>query len=323
MSNRLDRDLSLGVVGLVVLLLVGGISVVHKANGARWDLDPLPAAHRPLSGLPIGAAYTIPAPHVARGFCHTCHPVAANRDVAAPLVAAPPVVVAVVPDSRVWQTGPWPQPPMAGEFRDTAQAAFAVPQGPRGGSGLLTPREQNAASKMMVEGHWLGMEVMDLTQALRRVYKIPAGVMGVIVDEITLESAESGILAGDVLTSIQGRQTRDLGEFCQATWRVGERKKANIIVHRRGMEVPLVLAARNTPSLGFAQMEGAPPIRPGALSPHRTPRQACTECHVIMMTGGQLPIDGGDIVPTPPPIQASAQAPHPYRGACNACHVLR
>jgi ferredoxin len=83
------------------------------------------------------------------------------------------------------------------------------------------------------------------------------------------------------------------------------------------------IAARNTRTLGFAQMEAAQPILPGAISPHRSRGKACTACHIIMRTGGQLPTDAGDILPNPPVIARTAEAPHRDRGQCAACHVIR
>ena len=169
----------------------------------------------------------------------------------------------------------------------------------------------------------MGMETMDLTPSLRRIYKIPVDVSGVIVDEITLESAESGLLAGDVILSIQGRPTRSLDEFYQATRAVRERGRADVVVYRMGGQRRFTLVAKNARALGVAQMEGAPPIRPGALSPHRRRSRACTDCHLIMITGGQLPVDAGDVLPSPPPISANARAVHEYRGECRSCHVIR
>ena len=326
MLHKLDGDIYLGVIALFVLLLAGGIAFMYKANSNEKARDVLPPAHKPLPALPMGAASAIIAPHEFRGSCHFCHPVA-NVPLTIPgLVRNVPTrsASASVPVPS-WFLGPrggaWAQrrPHLSA---DATQAEVQRPTTTGGATGLLTPAEQNAASKMMVEGHWLGMETMDLTPALRKIYEIPADVAGVIVDEITLESAESGLLAGDVITSIQGRRTRDLDEFLQATQAVGEQKKARVIVNRLGRERRFSLVAKNAGTLGFAQMEGAQPIQPGALSPHRDRRRACTDCHVIMTTGGQLPVDAGDILPSPPPITANAKASHEYRGVCSACHQI-
>ena len=200
---------------------------------------------------------------------------------------------------------------------DVAPAALAAP------SALLSPRDQNAAGKEFIEGHWLGLEVIPLTPELATEYQVPKGESGILVDEITLEAAESGILAGDMVQSVEGRPTPDLKAFFVATQRVQENERANVGVSRRGQTMTYFMEARNTTVLGFAQMEAAQPIRPGALSPHRTRSKACTECHIIMKTGGQLPTDAGDILPSPPPITRAAVATHGDRGPCVTCHVIR
>jgi hypothetical protein len=212
--------------------------------------------------------------------------------------------------------------PAAAQERGAMMAGAGVAMGAGVVADILSPADQNAASKALFEGHWLGMEVMDLSVALRGIYKVPVDVMGVIVDEITLESTESGILAGDVITDVNGWRTATLSEFLQATMRVSGERKADVTVFRLGANQRFILVAKNSPILGFAQMEGASPIQPGALSPHRNRREACTACHVFMTTGGQLPTDAGDILPSPPPIAANARAAHAYRGVCNACHQI-
>ncbi len=202
------------------------------------------------------------------------------------------------------------------------QVAAQTAAGAPGATALPSPREQNAAGKEFIEGHWLGLEVIPLAPELATEYRIPKGETGVLVDEITLEAAESGILAGDMVQSIDGQPTSDLRAFFLATQHVQEKARAQVGVSRRGGKMTFVIEARNTKTLGFAQMEAAQPIRPGALSPHRARGRACTACHIIMRTGGQLPTDAGDILPNPPPITRDAQAPHRYRGQCSSCHVI-
>jgi S1-C subfamily serine protease len=189
---------------------------------------------------------------------------------------------------------------------------------------LPSPREQNAAGKKFIEGHWLGLEVIPLTAELAKEYQIPKGETGVLVDEITLEAAESGILAGDMVQAIGGFPVTDLETFFTATQResVQEAKRAQVGISRRGKKMTFVMTARNTKILGFAQMEAAQPIQPGALRPHRY-IGSCTDCHILMKTGGQLATDAGDILPNPPPITKNAKAPHRYRGPCATCHTIR
>ncbi|NQT03283.1 MAG: trypsin-like peptidase domain-containing protein [Planctomycetes bacterium] len=202
-----------------------------------------------------------------------------------------------------------------------------VPQGatvPAATGTLPSPREQNAAGKKFIEGHWLGLEVIPLTAELATEYQIPKGQTGVLVDEVTLEAAESGILAGDMVQSISGFPTPDLETFFLATQRerVQEEKRAQVGISRRGKKMSFVMTARNAKMLGFAQMEAAQPIQPGALRPHRY-MGSCTDCHIFMKTGGQLATDAGDILPNPPPITKNAKAPHRYRGQCATCHTIR
>jgi serine protease Do len=187
---------------------------------------------------------------------------------------------------------------------------------------LPSPREQNAAGKKFIEGHWLGLEVIPLIAELATEYQVPKGETGVLVDEITLESAESGILAGDIVQSINGFPTPDLEAFFRATQRVQEKERVQVGISRRGSKMIFVMTARNTSTLGFAQMEAAQPIQPGALRPHRSRGRACTYCHIFMQTGGQLPTDAGDILPNPPPITKNAKASHRYRGQCAICHTI-
>jgi len=188
---------------------------------------------------------------------------------------------------------------------------------------LPSPLEQNAAGKKFIEGHWLGLEVIPLTAELATEYQVPKGETGVLVDEVTLESAESGILAGDMVQSISAFPTPDLKAFFEATQRerVQEEKQAQVEVSRRGSKMTFIMTARNAEMLGFAQMEAAQPIQPRALRPHRY-RGPCTDCHIFMQTGGQLPTDAGDILPNPPPITANAKAPHRKRGQCANCHAI-
>ena len=339
MSGRLQYHIALGVVALFALLIAGGAAFVGRAKKDEGAPDKLPASHRPMLALPLGAERSVAAPHTYWGPCQSCHPVM-NSAFATPAMARNlpkrtlrpnaylPAWMFQTPAGGTWQGGGGAMPRTVGRAPrapsiNTGPAPLSASPADPAPTGLLTPLQQNAAAKIMVEGHWMGMETMDLTSPLRRIYKIPSDISGVILDEITLESAESGILAGDVITSIQGRPTRNLEEFFQATVAVSERERAEVVVYRKGTQRSFTLVARNARTLGFAQMEGAPPIRPGALSPHRQRSRACTDCHVIMITGGQLPMDAGDVLPTPPPISANARAVHEYRGECQACHVIR
>jgi len=189
---------------------------------------------------------------------------------------------------------------------------------------LPSPRQQDAAGKKFIEGHWLGLEVIPLTAELATEYQIPNGETGILVDEVTLEAAESGILAGDMVQSIGGFPTPDLETFFTVTQRerVWEAKRTQVGISRRGSRMTFTMTSRNSNMLGFAQMEAAQPIQPGALRPHRY-MGSCTNCHIFMKTGGQLATDAGDILPNPPPITKNATPSHRDRGNCVTCHTIR
>ncbi len=226
----------------------------------------------------------------------------------------------VKPPERDWQEVP--RVPL------NAQAiAMTIPsttQAPVPTGTLPSPLEQNAAGKEFIEGHWLGLEVIKLTKELATEFQIPEDQTGVLVDEITLEAAESGILAGDMVQSVGGLSTPDLRTFFEATQRerVQEATQTDVGISRRGKKMTFVMTARNATMLGFAQMEAAQPIQPGALRPHRY-MGTCTKCHIFMKSGGQLATDAGDILPNPPPITKNATAPHRYRGTCATCHIIK
>lgn len=185
---------------------------------------------------------------------------------------------------------------------------------------LPTPKEQRASKKILVEGHWLGMELISLTPELAKEYRVPPDTKGLLVDEVSLEAAECGLLAGDMVLAVDKISTPDLVAFTDATRRVKNKNQAEILVSRRGQLITLKISSERV--LGFSQNEAAQPILPGAISPHRNRNKPCTACHIIMRTGGQLPTDAGDILPNPPPITKNSVAPHSYRGKCKTCHVI-
>lgn len=214
--------------------------------------------------------------------------------------------------------------PAAFANRSPAETAEAktntIAQAPAPVSTLPSPKEQGAAHKELIEGHWLGFELIPLTPELAKEYQVGLDTKGLLVDEICLEAAESGVLAGDMIMAVDGLATPDLTAFTEATRRVKNKYKAKILVSRRGRLLEYTVSSDRV--LGFSQNEAAQPITPGALSPHRNRNKPCTTCHIIMVTGGQLPTDAGDILPNPPPIAKGAVAPHEYRGKCKTCHII-
>ncbi len=176
-----------------------------------------------------------------------------------------------------------------------------------------------AASLPPVEGHWVGMETLNLTPQLALFLNIPSNIKGVLVDEAGMEAQDAGVQAGDVVVSVGGMNTFTLKQFRAATRIVRNNKAAQVVIYRKGNYTTLTISSIWL--LGVAQVETAQMIPKGAVAPHRY-RGACTSCHTIGTTG-QLAKDGGDLLNiNAPPIKRGAKAPHRYRGNCKTCHTI-
>lgn len=258
------------------------LGIVRDGKQLFITIPPVPAVSEQVyTGTAPPITYDAVMPHAYRGVCVKCHQI---------------VDKIIKPNAQI---GNFNQPDL----------------------GLPSPAQQNAAQKVLVEGHWLGMELIPITPELARAYNLPNAVEGLLVDEVTLEAAESGLLAGDVLQSINNYPIKTLEDFKLATEKVESLKEAHLGVLRKGK--PIIIQLRSSwQKLGVSQNEAAQPIKPGAISPHNDKGRPCTACHIIMQNGGQLPTDAGDILPSPPPITKNARAPHSYRGKCNVCHII-
>ncbi len=177
----------------------------------------------------------------------------------------------------------------------------------------------NNQSKKIVEAHWQGMEIVPLTWELAAKLGIPLNEKGVLIDEVTLSAADSGLMAKDIIKSVNGSKVTNLDEFYITTKRLKNQKRASIGIKRGNSNMIVDLIVPD--ELGFAQLESAPMILAGSIAPHRY-RGACTDCHGIGTTG-QLTPDPDTVTLTPPPISKQTKSPHRYRGKCKDCHVLR
>jgi len=176
---------------------------------------------------------------------------------------------------------------------------------------------------VLQEGHWIGLEVIPLTQAIAKANSIPPDVVGVLIDEVTLLSAEAGLLAGDVITAVNDKKVTDLKSFHQATKDLGQSNRANVSVYSGGKNKSIVVFS--TEALGMAQMEAAPMILATDKSPHGY-YGPCDKCHAISKTPlntGQLAKDQGDVLTkVAPTIRKGTPPPHRRRGTCTLCHVV-
>ncbi len=187
----------------------------------------------------------------------------------------------------------------------------------------VVPVAGGALGKTWIEAHWIGLEAGPLAPAVAKANNIPSNVSGVFVDEVTLIAADSGLLAGDVITAVNGIQVTDLKSFKNATKQVALANQAQLTIFRRGATRNIAI---NSPDeLGFAQIEGAPMILATDRAPHGN-YGPCDSCHAIAPAGinlNQMAKDLGDVLTkTAPNIKKGTPAPHGNRGACSKCHVL-
>ncbi|MEO5332451.1 MAG: PDZ domain-containing protein [Magnetococcus sp. YQC-5] len=183
------------------------------------------------------------------------------------------------------------------------------------------PPASYVAPKMKLsEGHWQGMDAMDLSVELKTKLRLPMTLEGVLLGETTLAAARSGLLAGDVLVAVERMPVGTLEALHQASRQVAHRSEVQLTAWRKGRWMHFVMRAPDG-VLGFAQMETAPMIRASDLRPHAY-RGACTECHAIGTTGHITPDPDSILLPAPV-IRAGAVRPHQDRGPCQACHAIR
>ncbi|MBF0416242.1 MAG: PDZ domain-containing protein [Magnetococcales bacterium] len=176
------------------------------------------------------------------------------------------------------------------------------------------------AKPQLAEAHWQGMEVIPLTSELKKKLNLPMNTQGVLIDEVTLQSIQAGLLAGDILVAVNSRQVLSLEDVYRESRGVQNQESVVLTVTRSGQWKNFQLLAAPGENLGFAQVETAPMILPGDIKPHRY-RGPCTMCHAIGQTGHLVPDPDGIILP-PPAIKAGVPRPHMDRGPCLACHRI-
>jgi membrane-associated protease RseP (regulator of RpoE activity) len=171
----------------------------------------------------------------------------------------------------------------------------------------------------LAEAHWQGLEALPLSAELKQKLRLPNALNGLLIDEVTLNAATSGLLAGDVLGAVDGSVVNSLEDLVRVSKRVQNQTSVTVTVYREGQWLSFTLSAPD--NIGFAQTETAPMILPGEIMPHPY-RGSCTECHAIGVTGHMVP-DPDNIILPPPPISAKVTtAPHQDKGPCHACHQV-
>ncbi|MBF0212562.1 MAG: PDZ domain-containing protein [Magnetococcales bacterium] len=240
---------------------------------------------------------------------------AGATDTRVPTIATPVAPVARTPQSTPANNQPFAAVPAT--IVPTETTAITAPVIGKGMDGAGLKPYLNPKAKLS-EGHWKGLEALPLSIELKKKLKLPIELEGLLIDEVTLNAAEAGLLAGDVLVAVNGKPVRSLEDLVMETRRVQMAKSASMLIYRKGKMQQFMLVAKN--NLGFAQVETAPMILPGEIMPHPY-RGPCTQCHAIGTTGHIVPDPDGIILP-PPPIRANAVSPHKDRGPCQACHTF-
>ena len=243
------------------------------------------------------------------------------------------------PDSRVAATRGlmFGQPPGTGAWNgpllEPRRATLVPAAGTLGGNPETGGIKNYVGPDIQLsEAHWQGMDTMRLTGELRMKLGYPRGLRGLLIDEVTLNAAAAGLLAGDVITEVGGTPVTTLEGFQQQTRRLRNRQRAAVTVMRKQERKndgqfamrPITLALRADQDLGFAQVEAAPMILPGDGRPH-SERGPCTQCHAVGV-GFELSPDPDLISLPPPPITMDVAnkglSTHRNRGPCLACHVI-
>ena len=170
----------------------------------------------------------------------------------------------------------------------------------------------------LAEGHWQGMEVIELTPELKTKLNIPMHIEGLLVDEVTLIAMKSGLMAGDILIGIGQNIVKTIEDTVQISKLHRNKKNVLLTVLRNYNQQSFVMTSPDF--LGFVMAETAPMILPSDIMPHPY-RGECTSCHPIGHTGHITPDPDGIPMPVPP-IPRGAIMPHRERGPCQACHTI-
>jgi membrane-associated protease RseP (regulator of RpoE activity) len=106
------------------------------------------------------------------------------------------------------------------------------PDAPEAPRAPLPPR---ARIHVMRKGSFLGVELVDITPALRALYGAPKDA-GVLIGEVEKDSpaAKAGLEVGDVLTAVDGEKITSSWNVSRAVWRKSPGESVEIQVTRKG-----------------------------------------------------------------------------------------
>ncbi|CCQ72997.1 magnetosome magnetite formation protein MamP [Magnetospira sp. QH-2] len=196
-----------------------------------------------------------------------------------------------------------------------------------------TPPNYIPKDLLPYEIHWQGLDARQMTTELARKLQMPLWLEGLMVGEVTMNAADSGMLGGDVIVALEDQPIVLLTDLHKQSRIHRHKKSVKISVFRKRKKMVgneyamrrLTFVMHGNPDVGLAQLEGAPMIMPGDPRPH-SDRGPCTKCHAIGK-GFELTPDPDLITLPPPPILKDVALrearPHEDRGPCVACHVIQ
>jgi serine protease Do len=106
--------------------------------------------------------------------------------------------------------------------RQSESTPATRPSSLRGGGGGEAPRGK------------LGLQLTELTPEIRRELRISSDVSGVVVEDVADVSpaADQGIAAGDVITEVNGKPVRSVGQFRDEVTRARKGEYLRLYVRR-------------------------------------------------------------------------------------------
>jgi len=132
---------------------------------------------------------------------------------------------------------------------------------------------QPATQPVEMKGAWLGMNLSSLNTPAAAAMGIPPTLGGVLVEELRettgWRASQAGVVAGDVITAVEGKKVRDLAELAKIASKVDVNRPVLIEMLRWGQPVTLILPA---PQQAFAVAPQMVPQR--VVAPQVLPQQA-------------------------------------------------
>ena len=140
------------------------------------------------------------------------------------------------PQAAFW--GEWPEPQGA-VLKAQAVALAQQPFNPQnvrppGLTGVLQGGEVETGAIEV-----LGMELGELSPELALVYGVPKGVTGLLVAESAAPAAGAGLLANDVIETVNGQRVETIADFIKVMNKASLRKGISLDVYRQGQRFNL------------------------------------------------------------------------------------